>query len=267
MLGIKYQDWCNQASANVNQAIKSCIYRDAQGYWNENMITGEILSSLIKIGTDINWKDKPLKTVWQGLKLSGTPETKYGDIAVIVRIWVNKEKYIDGVVFYEAKKQYFQNGAAAGFKSILKGQLNKFILNTSACHAVLYDFIETENGEQAIAATMQTPILNLLESIAKTAKTSRQVYDHSRLWIAALGENLIGRGLDFNNVTVQTMIDFFASKASPNFVISAAISFVEDFEPELIPNSIFGEKYKDFKHPDQPSPRRLYTKSDDLDLS
>ncbi len=180
MLELNHGDWIEQANCVTDGAVKKCMSRVAHGFWQENAITGELLSSLESIGTDINWTGKSLRTVWKALKLSVPAETKFGDIAVNVRLWVNEWQHIDGVVFYEAKRQYFKDGVPAGFKSIQDGQLRKIAKNTGACNAVLYDYILNEDEPRGITATLSARILELLEDDAKNSSTSRSIYKRCR---------------------------------------------------------------------------------------
>ncbi len=49
-----------------------------------------------------------------------------GDIAILVKVWLTSEISVEGVAFYEEKKQYFNaNGEIEGFKAIDKKQLSR----------------------------------------------------------------------------------------------------------------------------------------------
>lgn len=252
MLKLKYDEWLNVAKCATDDAIKKCMSKEAIGFWQENAITGELLSSIENIGTDITWEGKSLRTTWQPLKLTVPAETKFGDIAINVRVWVNEKQFIDGVAFYEAKKQYFSNGNPVGFSSIQEGQLGRIAKNTGACNALLYDYIVTNQGPRGIAATLAAPILELLEIDAKSAKASRDIYRRSRHWAAAIGENLIGRGLDFSETAVSTMAEIIASKTPPYFMVNVAVSFWDDLAPKL--NPVFYSKYKLLTETSNPGP-------------
>ncbi|VVN75671.1 hypothetical protein PS689_00715 [Pseudomonas fluorescens] len=252
MIELIHNEWVDVATWATDDAIKNCMSKEAIGFWQENAITGVLLSSLEQIGTDIAWKGKSLRTTWKALKLSVPTETKFGDIAINVRLWVNEQQFIDGVAFYEAKRQYFKNGMPVGFRSIKEGQLGIIAKNTGASNALLYDHVVTDQGPRGVAATLSAPILELLESDAKSATTSRDIYRRSRHWAEALGENLIGRGLDFSENAVSTMAKIVASKTPPNFVVNVAVSFLDELVPQL--NPIFDSKYKHLTQSNKPAP-------------
>src|SRR3990167_6095523 len=123
---MKHSEWIREAYLNTSQALADCYNTTHIDGWNENYITTRVLESLEKIGLEIDWADKPQKVRWEGFKLRGNPEYEFGDIAVVVRIWVTNERYVDGIAFYEAKRQFFHdNNHPIGFSSLKIGQLSK----------------------------------------------------------------------------------------------------------------------------------------------
>lgn len=258
MLELTLKEWVDHAKCATNDALIKCMSNEGVGFWQENAITAELLYSLQKIGTDITWSHKSLRTTWKALKLNVPAETNFGDIAVNVRIWVDTDKYIDGVAFYEAKKQYFENGMPDGFKSIKKGQLGNIAKNTGACNAVLYDYGIVDQKPCGIAASLPAPILELLADHAKNPSTSRDIYKRTKHWATSLGENLIGRGLDFSVSAVSAMAAIVASKTPPNFIVNVAVSFLDELAPQLDP--IIESKYRKLTQKDISVP--LPTKKD-----
>lgn len=243
MLRLTIKEWIDLAKVATNDALVKCMSNEEVGFWQENTITAELLYSLQKIGTEITWLDKSLRTTWKALKLNVPAETNFGDIAVNVRIWVDEERSIDGVAFYEAKRQHFENGVPAGFKSIKKGQLGNISKNTGACNAVLYDYGGSAEKPRGIAASLPAPILELLADHAKKPGTSRDIYKRAQHWATSLSDNLTGRGLDFSESAVSAMAEIVASKTPPIFIVNVAVSFLDELAPQLDP--IIESKYRE----------------------
>jgi len=252
MLELTFKDWREHANYVIDRALVKCMSNEGIGFWQENVITAELLYSLQEIGTDIMWSDKSLRTTWKALKLNVPAETNFGDIAVNVRIWVDKDNFIDGVAFYEAKRQHFKNGIPDGFNSIKKGQLGRIAQNTGACNALLYDYVLADNEPRGIAASLPAPILELLADDAKSSRTSRKIYKRTRHWATAFGDNLIGIGLDFSGNAVSTMAALVASKTPPNYIVNVGVSFLDKLVPKL--SQIFDLKYGKLKQADIPAP-------------
>lgn len=252
MLELTVEDWRERAYFMINRTLVKCMSNEGLGFWQENVITAELLYSLQEIGTDIKWSNKSLRTTWKALKLNVPAETNFGDIAVNVRIWVEKDNFIDGVAFYEAKRQHFKNGIPDGFNSIKKGQLGRIAQNTGACNAVLYDYFLADNEPRGIAASLPAPILERLADHAKNSRTSRDIYKRTRHWATAFSENLIGIGLDFSGNAVSAMEALAASKTPPNFIVNVGVSFLDELTPKL--NPIFDLKYGKLKQTDTPTP-------------
>lgn len=253
MLKLTHKEWTEIAKVVTNDGLVKCMSNEEVGFWQENAITAELLYSLQKIGADITWSDKSLRTTWKALKLNVPAETNFGDIAVNVRIWVDKEKSIDGVAFYEAKRQHFENGIPVGFKSIKKGQLGNIAKNTGACNAVLYDYGVSAQKPRGIAASLPAPILELLADHAKKPSSSRDIYKRAQHWATSLSDNLIGRGLDFSESAVSAMAEIVASKTPPNFIVNVAVSFLDELAPQLDPD--IESKYRELTQKDISVPR------------
>jgi hypothetical protein len=94
----------------INQIIQSTIKECAadQDYWDENYITLELLKALKKYfqnnGNNLFQSNKSI--LLNAYKNKGKIENRYGDITFVIRRFINRDTYVDGLGFCEAKKEY-----------------------------------------------------------------------------------------------------------------------------------------------------------------
>lgn len=95
---------------DMDRVIQSTIKECAADIdlWDENYITLELLKSLKKYFRDNGNKlfTENRSILLNAYKNKGTIENKYGDITFIIRRFIKRNKYIDGLGFCEAKKEY-----------------------------------------------------------------------------------------------------------------------------------------------------------------
>lgn len=227
-----YPTWLQQANAAINSAVAECFLNEHIGGWNENHITTQVLHALENIGTELAWTDQAQNIRWEGYKLTGAQETNFGDIALMVRIWLTSNEFIDGVAYYEAKRQYFNDkGSPDGFKSIDAAQLSRIGANTHASHLLLYD-VDQPKSQVCISAV---PI-RFAEILAKTilARASgRVLHRYGLQWVQTLGNNFRGFELDYSPSAVNAIRTLAKSENAPFALLNVATGMMSLREPKL----------------------------------
>ncbi len=220
------REWHDNATQNLNSCLTACIENAQHATWREDYITSQLLIGLSGIGTEITWTDLNRKVTWSGYKLSGKSETTYGDIALFVRTWLTATKYIDGVAYYEAKKQYFGPfGDSIGFNSITEKQLSRLSSLTNASSILLYDVTPTEG--RAHATSLPTKIVNELIKNKINTNSGNILHQFGTSWINQLSLNLRGMWLDYSTDAIQNLKATLDSQNAPFAVISAKISLAQ----------------------------------------
>lgn len=109
----------------INQAIKSCYSKT----WNEDEITTSLLKNLGDFLNKNTYKDRltgQTSIKFTGYKYKGTPETNYGDIALLATIRFDNGLKYKGVGVLEAKRrledkyEYRHPSSTGQFANILK---------------------------------------------------------------------------------------------------------------------------------------------------
>jgi hypothetical protein len=229
-----YGDWIDMAREEAGSVVSKCYSQRAQGGWDENVISHLLLSALLGIGTEIVWEEGEITTQWDALKLKGRLETRHGDIAIKVRQWLNEELYIDGVAFYEAKRQYFNNkGEPCGFRAIKKEQIKSITDHTFACNAVLYDIEALAEEHYSLVDALPLHVLEAILSFPAAKRCPRDARRHAQDWTSVLLRNLRGWNLDFRKDAVDAINATLDSPMAPAFVVNAAVSAVPGLTPRL----------------------------------
>lgn len=231
-LVMDHSTWLQKGNAAVNSAVADCFCNSDIGGWNENHITTQVLDALQKIGTELAWTDQAQNICWEGYKLTGVQETNFGDIALIVRVWLTSQEHIDGVAYYEAKRQYFNDkGAPVGFKSIDAAQLSRIGANTHASHLLLYDVDHPKN-----AVCISSVPTRFAEELAKgvlARASGRVLHRYGLHWIRTLGNNFRGFGLDFSPAAVNAVRSMAKSAHAPFALLNIATGMMNITEPQL----------------------------------
>lgn len=227
-----HSTWLQQANAAINSAVAECFCKGRIGAWNENHITTQVLNALETIGTELAWADQAQNIRWEGYKLTGAQETNFGDIALLVRIWLTSQEYIDGVAYYEAKRQYFNDkGSPVGFKSIDAAQLSRIGASTHACHLLLYDVDQPESQVNVSAVPIR-----FVEELAKgiiARVPGRVLHRYGLQWIKTLGNNFRGFELDFSPSAVNAIRSLVKSENAPFVLLNVATGMISLREPKL----------------------------------
>ncbi len=250
---MKFYDWLNQANRNIDNTLVSCINNSHIDAWSENHITTQVLESLETLGLDLDWEDKPQKVKWEGFKLKGKVETAFGDIALIVKVWITSDRYIEGVAFYEAKRQFFDEKLKViGFTSIKQDQLSRINSNTYASNVLLYD-VDIEEG-RARATSVPIAFVDELAKAKLASSSGRLLHQYGDLWVKAIGNNFLGMNLDFQKESVDKVRESMNTEDRPFVILNAAVAMTSLLEPKLDDSFINKADYEKWIKPDEPKP-------------
>jgi hypothetical protein len=248
---MKYLDWMNKANSNINNALIDCFNNHHIDGWSENHITTQVLESIENLGLEFDWEDKPQKVKWEGFKLKGKSETSFGDIAVIVKVWITSDRFIEGVAFYEAKRQFFDSKwKAKGFASIKQDQLSRISAKTHASNVLLYD-VDLEE-KRAHATSVPTPFVHELAKANLASNSGRILHHYGDFWVKALGSNLLGMHLDFQKESVDSIKRLASDTDKPFVILNVAVAKTQILEPKLDNSFINTDVYEKWIKPEEP---------------
>jgi len=196
---IAMSDWLAAAEESIQDTLRECREGEDQGSWYENYVTTRLLLSIGGCGTLMTWGERPI--AWNASKLSGVPEHDHGDVCVLVRTWIAEKVFVDGVAFYEAKRQYFdQEGKARGFMALAPEQIQRIAANSATARVLLYDWDGTRDRGHVGSVAAQIA----LGAVAAGLAGGRLLMHLTRPWISDLGNVLRGFDLDHRPEAVST---------------------------------------------------------------
>jgi hypothetical protein len=123
---------------DVEKIIEENVYKNYTYDWDEDFITRSIIKDFRRRFSSVeitDWENKNIRLKWSAYKLTGKPETNYGDIAILINIHNKSGLEIEGVAFIEAKRRYDSN-----FDRINLKQIKKLIKNAPHSMMLLYDY-------------------------------------------------------------------------------------------------------------------------------
>lgn len=244
---MKFNEWRNEAAKLIHEELLKCYSNKNLGGWDENYITTQMLIALKSLGLELAWDDKPQKVKWECHKLKSHLENQYGDIAVIVKVWLTPECFVEGVAFYEAKRQYLNDThQPQGFNAIKLEQLLRISELTHASHILLYDV--DLHKKQSAASTISTIIAKELCQNKMINAVGRIIHRYGEPWVVSLGNNLLGLHLDFCEDSVKSIKELNFSSTPPAFILNSAVGLNNLLEPKLdntfINNNIYENSFQ-----------------------
>ncbi|MHA4868693.1 hypothetical protein ACXZ1M_13435 [Duganella sp. PWIR1] len=258
---MKYSEWLSNCEQVVAAVLPECFEDGAISGWQEDYITTRLLSVLKRTGTELSWDDAGQKTTWQAFKLRGLSERKFGDIALLVRVYLGPADFLEGVAFYEAKRGYYgPHGHPQGFLALRPAQLSAIHQTTHAGHVLFYEVQSNPTkGYEGIATAVPTAFVNKLRQDDAVRHAAR-LRSLGRPWIENLGANMRGFNLDFSPDAVNAIKRAADSLRPPSVVLQVAISTVPSMNPKLDWYQPSPTKYAAWS--DMPEPN---LSSDDID--
>ena len=230
----------------IHRQINKSVLAKKGRHWREDGISERILEDLVDKFSLVE-VDAPLgvQTIaWDAFKLSGTPENRAGDIAVIVKFSYPNGTEKEGVAFLEAKRTYTSSGE---FDQLSTEQLERHLTFTHAHRTLLYDYESTEGHFQNLELQYYCAACHkedFLENHASTLSTEQAISldDKSRNllnWSLPLSYILITRylkgfELDYSPDAVNMAKGFLDlnERGGINFLLVAHVSFDVDLTPE-----------------------------------
>lgn len=253
MLEISKNEWIKNAHQVIVKELSESFNNHQQDSWSENYITTRMLLALLGIGRDIKWTSMSQRVKWDSFKLKGTKETELGDIAFFVKIYMTSKIYLEGVVFYEAKRQFYdEKNRAIGFNSIKLEQLTRIQKVTSASNVLLYD-VDVEN-ECGGAFVLPTIFVEKIIREAPLAVPGRVLTHYCNPWVKSLAENLSGFGLDYSQDAVNKMKEILKTSEQPLHIINASANMLGIIEPELDNSFVPLDSYESLISSPTPNP-------------
>lgn len=241
-------NWKNETRSRLESAIMECFRKSDIGGWQENYITTEVINAISKGGTYLEWADCPQRTQWKAYKLNGRQEYNHGDIAVIVKIWLTSTSFVEGVAFYEAKKQYFKDQHPIGFRSLKTDQLLRISKTTPSSQVLLYD---ADDDQGARATAVPTSFAHSLADSGFEGISGRMLHHLGRSWVLALANNFRGFELDFSLEAV-TDIKNLATENKLPFVLNTQIAALPGTDLELDETPLYLSGYSQIAGPMPP---------------
>ncbi|MDQ0737265.1 hypothetical protein [Pseudomonas sp. W4I3] len=254
-------EWLKRIDFLINKEVTS----DPDRGWNEDIITYKILNSLTKRLKKVTiTSPAPQNIAWDLYKFIGKNfETKYGDIAILVKFTFPNGAEKEGVAFLEAKRLYAQSNS---FKALSFEQLQLQLANTHAHRTLLYvDHASSRhatNLELQYCSTFQQDALSegraltvLSETTVSLEDKNLTLLDHSLPLSYILTTRYFkGMELDYDPDTVRSTKGFINDKSGVKFLLVTHITYDLTLEPE--PEKIkIGRQYKlTSRVPDDPMP-------------
>lgn len=249
----------------INQIINKEVTSSSPRWWDEDIITYKILSNLTRKLKKVTITSPDTKKVaWDLYKFSGKDfETRFGDIAVLVKFTFPNGSEKEGVAFLEAKRFYPKN---EDFTAISFKQLRFQLSNTHAHRTLLYineaSSQHATNLEMQYCSTTQQDVLS--EGHALTIPTEitvslnekkPSILNHSLpLSYILTTRYLKGMELDYDPDTVQHTKGFMNDKRGVKFLLVAHVTYDLDLEPEPKKIKLSKEYTLDSLVPDDPMP-------------
>ncbi|MEP8608085.1 hypothetical protein ABKW00_19960 [Enterobacter hormaechei] len=253
MLETTKEKWTEDAHNVIQKELLHAFRNQNQDSWSENHITTQMLLGLLNIGKDIKWNAQSQRVVWDSFKLKGTNETEFGDIALFAKVMLTSDLHLEGVVFYEAKRQYYDKKFhAIGFNSIKPKQLTRIQKLTSASNVLLYD-VDVKNKTLG-AFCLPTIFVEKLMNKAPYAVLPHTLPHYSTLWVSSLAENFSGYGLDYSPEAVKKIKELLETSKPPSHIINACFSMPKSVQPKLDNSFIPLDKYENLVPTPTPTP-------------
>lgn len=232
MEAMEYKKWLINSHKAIVTVGNNCFRNGAIAGWEENHITAQLLNAIGATG-QLAWDEYPQRVVWSAHKLVGRAEMSFGDVALVVKVHLAPGHVLDGVAFYEAKKQYFNRSyEQEGYSALKAGQLSTLSEHTHASHVLLYDMLPNSPGGHYAFRASAVPTEFVRELNASGRFYLRNLYQLGHLWIEALGRNLRGFDLDFRPDAVDS-IRAAIERAEIPFVLNAGVAMEPSLELSL----------------------------------
>lgn len=204
--------------------------------WDEDTITRNILKEL-RTGLKsikVNGLQSSMKIKWSLFKLTGKPETKFGDIALLVNITHQDGDRIEGVAFLEAKKRDIDS---IKFGAMDIPQLSRISGNAPHSMVLLYDYDDITQfanvysrlsifGDWFKWKPCTHSVVVPTKIILETQKKDTTLYKFSVPFSSQLFFRYFhGFDLEFEREAINIAKGYSPSKGLPTYLIVACVAF------------------------------------------
>ena len=204
--------------------------------WDEDTITRNILNELWTNfkAISISGLKSRMRIHWSAFKLTGKPETKFGDVALLVNITYQNGDRIEGVAFLEAKKRKINT---IKFEAMKIRQLSKIFRKTPFSTVLLYDYEDVtefaniylkpfvfDNWLKWKPCTRSVVVPTNI--VLETQQKDTRLYKYSLPFSHQLFfRYLHGFDLDFRKKIINIAKGYNPSKGIPIYLIVACVAF------------------------------------------
>ena len=197
--------------------------RITKDQWDEIPITWELIELIRERLNRVRIEDEfdVLKLSTCIYKMKGRLETRYGDLAVIVRIKFRDGRDLTGVALYEAKKRKWGTSTLA---SIVRGQLDRIYRNSWQARLLIYDY----EGTPVRSACAPAGTLSFVHAMHLAYPVELKMLDTSLYRFAApfafqLCRNLHGIDIDLDGGIVEQVRSGAVDRGAPTFVVAVVV--------------------------------------------
>ena len=212
--------------------------------WDENFITRSLLKEIRHRLGSVFVADLQHRTRidWVPYKLSGTPENKFGDIAILVNIRYQDGDGIEGVAFLEAKKR---NQKETEFGAIKTEQLENILKNAPSSMMLLYDYDDITQFVDFIPSKgpwlrgwkykpCTCAVTVPLTLVSNTRKRDMTLYKFSLPFSYQLVFRYFqGLDLEFQKNPIQIAKGYASDKGLPTYLVAVSVAYGK-VKPEVI---------------------------------
>ena len=221
---------------NLEEIVKRNVKGNFPVDWNEDFITRGLLKNIRNELGYITIDDFQFdnRINWIPYKLSGKPENKFGDIAILVKIHFQDGDNIEGVAFLEAKKR---SKDSTKFDMLELSQLERIHSNAPNARVLLYDYFDVnqcaafippqslprKGWEYKLSSCAVTLPMNLA---IKTKKKDMTLYKFAIPFsYQLLYRYFQGLDLDFDENAIDVAKGYAIEKGLPDYLVAISITY------------------------------------------
>jgi len=129
----------HEFTLKIDELFENEVFDILTPNWSEDLITVNFLNAFVKEFNDVYVDDlhSGSRIFVNTFKQKGKVETKYGDIAVLVKITYEDHSVLEGVGYMEAKTRHIKQG---DFRATKVVQLKTINSNAPRARLLLYDY-------------------------------------------------------------------------------------------------------------------------------
>ena len=207
----------------ISEEIRECYPRS----WKEDIITYKIVEQVFGSLANIVISEGrgTFQTVWDAYKLSGNCETRFGDIAIFIKLVRPNTLPLEGIAFLEAKRIYEPEMT---FKAVKLDQLRRIHNNSPAAQLLLYDhrgYTATNDIISLRCPTTTNAICIPLNIALGVGAVDTNLYQFgSPLSVQLVTRYLLGYDLDMRQETLEFVKNAEPDEGAPRYLIIIGVA-------------------------------------------